>query len=421
MIAKIVPLSTNIPKRKTKQQNVLQLTSMPISQLNVGIIGLGKRGMLAIERWCNIPNTAIVAICDTNSANIYAASNKIKHYRKQQPVLYHGEKAFKQMCQQTDVHLIYICTDWMSHTPIAIEAMQMGKHVAIEVPAALSLKDIWRLIDTAEQTRCHCMMLENTIYDQFEWAVANMVQAGLFGEIVHVEGGYAHPLGVKWEPWRIELNKDLRGDLYPTHGLGPLCKILNIHRTDTLDYLVAMDTASFMGKKQYQKITNKLCAHFSNGDQTTTILRTKQGRTITLQHNVMTQRPYSRMFQIVGTHGYASKYPIYQICLNHHTAQKLGFTTQDEWGVLTQKDTLKLIQQYQLSYSPSITTTAQQLDTHGGMSYYMDYRLSQALLHGTPLDMDVYDLAEWCAVSELSRLSIENNSAPIAFPNFIRQ
>lgn len=415
-----LPITTNVPPRRPGQHHVLQLSAPPMSQVRVAFVGLGSRGLTAVTRWCHLADTRIVALCDVSTQAVSKALDIIKHNNKPIPKTYQGTNAYTQLCQQKDIDLVYICTDWTNHVTIATDAMQQGKHVAIEVPAATTLDEIWQLIDMAELTQKHCIMLENAVYDEFETAILAMTYEGLLGEILHVEGGYLHRLGEKWERWRLEYNRTTKGDIYPTHGLGPVCRVLDIHRKDFLDYLVAMETVSFAGKETYEHIMGKPCHTFLNADQTSTMMRTKKGRTILLQHNVMTQRPYSRMFQVVGTAGYASKYPIHEISLSPEMALRLGLTTKDEHGILSTEDTDMLLKRYQTAYNKQILETAKRLDPRGGMSFFMDYRLVQCLLKGQPLDMDVYDLAEWCAVSELSRLSIENRSCPIAFPDFTR-
>lgn len=304
-------------------------------------------------------------------------------------------------------------------------------------------------MDAAERVQRHCMMLENSVYDHVELATLEMVRQGLLGEVVHVGGGYAHALGGRWTPWRIAYNKDCRGDLYPTHGIGPICRILDIHRSDRMQTLVAMDTAAFTGPQVYQQVMGQECADFSNGDQTSILIRTEKGKTIQLQHNVMTPRPYSRMFEVVGTKGYLSKYPIVQLYLKDHLSisnehpfshqkplngeQKQAIGCQDRLNGEEDRlnchanesellpNSAQIVEQYLPSYVSELQSLAAQLDNRGGMSYFMDYRLAMALHHGKPLDMDVYDLAEWCSITELSRISIENGSMPVAIPNFIRE
>ena len=405
------PITVDIPPRKEGQQHVLQLHVAPIPNVKVGIVGLGERGLRAVERLSCIHGATIVAICDISSKKVEELGKKL-HINH----LYDGNDGYKRMCHEVELDLIYICTDWNSHTPIALEALYSGHHVAVEVPAATSLNDIWSLIDAAEQTQRHCMMLENCVYDFFEQSTLQMARAGLFGEIIHVEGGYAHEIADKWPIWRLEINRKLRGDIYPTHGMGPACQLLNIHRGDELDYLVSMDSSSWRGKQTYQEYLNEV-EDFQNGDQTTTIIRTRKGKTILLQHNVMTPRPYSRMYQITGTIGFAEKYPIEQILLHHEDYR----VNEDRHQPLSKEETNNLLKEYEPSYITQLRPIAANLDPRGGMAYFMDSKLIECLNKGLPLDMDVYDMAEWCSIIELSKISIINGSAPVKFPDFLRK
>lgn len=265
------------------------------------------------------------------------------------------------------------------------------------------------------------MMLENAVYDHFEMAVQQMAHEGLFGELVHVEGGYAHPIGNRWTAWRMEYNRLNCGDVYPTHSIGPACQLLDIHRTDRLHYLTAMHTNAFLGKQVYQEVMGEPCNSFANGDQTSTMIRTVKGKTILIQHNVMTPRPYNRMFQAVGTQGYAAKYPIPEMLISPEAAAKRGLEIDNNNTPLTDLQIETLLNQYAPPFSSEALSTAKQLDSRGGMSYFMDLRLAQCLQQGLPLDMDVYDLAEWCCIAELSKLSIEHGSMPVMIPDFTRR
>ena len=288
----------------------------PMPQVRIAFVGLGARGRMAVERWCNLQHVAIVAFCDVKDENVHAANEIAERYDRKVLATYSGERAYEAMCLRSDIDLVYVCTDWQSHTEIALCAMEYGKSVAIEVPAVLTVDDAWLLVRCAERKKLHCMMLENTLYDDLEMAVCEMIHSGLLGEMVHGEGGYAHCLGERWNTWRMEYNRTHKGDVYPTHGIGPICKAFDIHRTDSFDYLVSVDTASFSGKETYREIMGHGCEDFMNGDQTTTLIRTRRGRTITINHNVMYPRPYDRMFQIVGAHGYVAKYPVRQMYLD---------------------------------------------------------------------------------------------------------
>lgn len=442
-------ITSPIPNKPAGCKNVKLLALPPLSTVKVAFVGLGHRGMQALQRWCYIPHVEIVAVCDVAASAVEKAARLLKEEGKAMPSVYQGQEAYEQLCRESDAHLIYICTDWHTHVPIVLAALSHEKNVAVEVPAAMTLSEIWQIVDAAERVQRHCMMLENSVYDHVELATLEMVRQGLLGEVVHVGGGYAHALGERWTPWRIAYNKDCRGDLYPTHGIGPICRILDIHRSDRMQTLVAMDTAAFTGPQVYQQVMGQECADFSNGDQTSILIRTEKGKTIQLQHNVMTPRPYSRMFEVVGTKGYLSKYPIVQLYLKDHLSisnehpfshqkplngeQKQAIGYQDRLNGEEDRlnchaneseslpNSAQIVEQYLPSYVSELQSLAAQLDNRGGMSYFMDYRLAMALHHGKPLDMDVYDLAEWCSITELSRISIENGSMPVAIPNFIRE
>ena len=182
-----------------------------------------------------------------------------------------------------------------------------------------------------------------------------------------------------------------------------------------------MHTDPILGKEVYKEVMGKACDSFANGDQTSTMIRTMKGKTILIQHNVMTPRPYSRMFQVVGTHGYAAKYPIHEVLLHNNSAAKAGIELNDDNTPLSTPQLEKLLSRYAPHFSRETINLAKQLDSRGGMSYFMDLRLAQCLQQGLPLDMDVYDLAEWCCIAELSKLSIEHGSMPVMIPDFTRR
>lgn len=428
LAAQTFPIKVETPKRAAGQKDVIGLVTPRMETVRVGFVGLGMRGASAVERWCHIDGTAVTALCDVRPECVEQSQQTLQRNGKAKAATYSGtEEAYKKLCERKDVDLVYICTDWESHVPIALYAMEHGKHVAIEVPAATSLNDIWRLIDTAERTQLHCMMLENCVYDFFEAAVLNMAQQGLLGEVLHVEGSYLHNLddfwGEYWNNWRLEFNRTHRGDVYPTHGIGPDCQVLGIHRTDLMSTLVAMDTKAVNGPRLVSERTGKPCTDFQNGDQTSTLIRTLNGKTMLIEHDVMTPRPYSRMFQVVGSDGYASKYPVEQILLRSNRAQDASIADYQNLNAHAPlPDALRdeLLKRYTPDYIKKIETQARTVGGHGGMDFIMDYRLVHCLRNGLPLDMDVYDMAEWCAVSELSRISIENGNAPVEVPDFTR-
>ena len=419
-------INTPTPKRPAGQQSALGLRTAPLQTVRVGFVGLGMRGPDAVSRWCHIEGTDIKALCDVEADRVEACQRLLRQNGRPEAAAYSGStEVYKALCERDDIDLVYIATDWIHHAPIALYAMEHGKHVAIEVPAANTLDEIWALVNTAERTQRHCIMLENCVYDFFEIATLNMAQQSLFGEVLHVEGSYLHNLDDFWDEywnnWRLDYNRLHRGDVYPTHGLGPDCQVLDIHRGDRMDYLVSMDTKAVNGKRLVERKTGKACADFANGDQTSTLIHTAKGKTILLQHDVLTPRPYSRMFQVVGTDGYASKYPIQQILLRKEgLPQSPDYQNLNAHAALPDSLCRALLNQYLPGFVKDIEATARTIGGHGGMDYIMDYRLVYCLRHGLPLDMDVYDMAEWCCISELSRRSLEHGSAPVAIPDFTR-
>ena len=413
------------PARAKGQTSMLGFAAEPISTVRVGIIGLGMRGMGPLKRMSFIEGVKIVAICDLYQENIDKGQARLKKYGMPRAEEYVGEEAWKKLCQRDDIDLVYIVTDWKTHTPMAVYAMEHGKHVAIEVPAATSVAECWQLVDTSERTRKHCMMLENCVYDHFELTTLNMAQQGLFGEIIHAEGAYIHALDKFWSGydrnWRLKFNQEHRGDVYATHGLGPVCFALNIHRGDRMTHLVSMDTDSWVGKSIAKKSLGT--EEFANGDHTSTLIRTQKGKTIELQHNVYTPRPYNRLYQLTGTKGFANKYPIQGILLEFDESNSNIVPDHENLNshkFLPEHIFKALMEKYRHPIQKELMEYAKKVGGHGGMDFIMDYRLIYCLRNGLPLDQDVYDAAEWSCIGELTAASIENNSMPVAFPDFTR-
>ncbi len=421
-------IKTKVPKRPAGQQDVLQLTAPPMETVRVGFIGLGMRGPDAVERFSQIEGTDIKGLCDVEAERVEECQKLLEKLGRPRAAGYSGStEAYKAMCDRDDIDLIYIATDWVHHAPLAVYAMEHGKHVAVEVPAAMTLDEIWLLINTSERTRKHCMMLENCVYDFFEIAVLNMAQQGLFGEVLHVEGSYLHNLDdfwpEYWNNWRLDYNMKHRGDIYPTHGIGPDCQVLNIHRGDRMEYLVAMDTKPCNGPKVVKRLMNQECPDFQNGDQTSTLIRTVNGKTMLIQHDVLTPRPYSRMYQVVGSDGYASKYPVRQLLFRAGMLDKTespDYQNLNAHAALPDSLCKAMLQKYLPPFVQELEEKAREVGGHGGMDFIMDYRLVYCLQNGLPLDMDVYDMAEWCCLGPLTRISLENGSAPVAVPDFTR-
>lgn len=367
------------PPRPAGQQSVRGLRTEPLGTVRVALVGLGQRGQTALRLLALLPDTRITVLCDADEANTRTALQLLP--RDSQPTCLSGPDAYLEACRREDVDLVYICTDWTSHAPIALAAMRAGKHAAVEVPAATTLDELWQLVDTAEQTRRHCFLLENCCFDAEVMNLVTETRNGAIGKPVHAEGVYYHCLGERWSDWRLEINRRQRGDLYPTHELGPICQALDVGGTDRLQVLTCMDSAALTGPQLYHQRTGNEAADFQNGDHTTTLLRTALGRTILLRHDVMTPQPYRRDITIVGTAG--------QLRAGEDDALEAA-----EGGCFR--------------------------SVHDPMTYEMNSRLIHCLSAGLPLDISVYDLATWCAVIPLSRLSVENGYAPVEVPCFDR-
>ncbi len=425
---KVQPIETKVPTRPAGQKHVLGLTTPKMDKVRVGFIGLGMRGPGAVERFTHIPGVEIKALCDLHPERVENVQKRLERNGFPRAAAYSGsEDAWKEMVKRDDLDLIYIVTDWVRHAPMAIYSMEQGKHVAVEVPGAMTMDEIWDIINTAERTQKHCMMLENCVYDFFELTTLNMLQKGVFGEVLYAEGAYIHQLEDFWGAyegdWRLDYNRKFRGDVYATHGMGPACQALDIHRGDKMNYLVAMDSKpvsipAYLENKRGETVTD-----FKNGQLTMTMIRTEQGKTIQIQHDVATPRPYSRLYNVAGTKGYASKYPTQNYAVqgdqldssitpNHENLNAHSFVSKDVREALMKK--------YKHPIHIELEEQAKKVGGHGGMDFIMDYRLIYCLRNGLPLDMDVYDLAEWSCLAPLTEISLENNSAPVAIPDFTR-
>ena len=418
-------LVSEAPARAEGQRSVLGLRTAPMDTVRVGFIGLGMRGPGAVERFTHLEGVSIRALCDLYPERVDSAQSILTRRGLPAAAAYSGEEGWKELCRRADLDLVYICTPWQLHVPMAVYAMEQGKHVAVEVPAATSLEECWQLVNTAEQTQRHCMMLENCVYDFFELTTLNMARQGLFGEILHTEGAYIHNLEPFWDyyqgNWRLDFNQKHRGDVYATHGLGPACQLLDIHRGDRMRYLVSMDTPSVKGLETAQE---KMGAEtFANGDQTLTLIKTERGRTILLEHNVYTPRPYSRMYQLTGTKGFANKYPVEGYAFEPEQLSDAGVPDHENLSshsFVSDEVRAALMERYKHPITKELEATAREVGGHGGMDFIMDYRLIYCLRNGLPLDQDVYDAAEWSCIGALTALSIEHNSAPVAVPDFTR-
>jgi hypothetical protein len=401
--------------------NMCGYAAPKLDTVRVGIVGLGQRGSGAVERLAYIEGVEITALCDKYPDRVEKAQATLKKMGRPAAKSYSGEDGYKALCESNDVDLVYTPTPWHMHTPIAVYAMKHGKHAATEVPAAVSIDECWELVGTSEKTRKHCMMLENCCYDFFEILTLNMARNGMFGELLHAEGAYIHDLSKDWlfnknayaDMWRLKENAKRNGSLYPTHGLGPIAQCLDINRGDRMDYLVSVSTNDFtlgpMATEMAAKddFFKEYVGKNYRGNMNTTTVRTVKGKTMMIQHDVSSPRPYSRIHVLSGTKGAASKWP---------SPERIAFG--HSW---VKPEELKgLYEKYSPPIIKHIGEIAKEVGGHGGMDFIMDWRLIDCLRNGLPLDQDVYDAASWTAVGLLSEQSVAKRSTSIDVPDFTR-
>lgn len=388
----------------------------PRERVKMGIIGVGGRGTSLLHDLLAVDNVEVKAICDLVAEKVERAQKSVTDAGQPKPSGFNkGDWDFKNLTQ-LDLDIVYIATPWNWHVPMATDAMKNGKHAAVEVPAASTLEECWDLVNTSEATRKHCVILENCCYGSSEMMVLEMVRDGFFGEITHGEAAYLHDLrGILTSPegeglWRRFPHMQRNGNLYPTHGLGPVAHYMEINRGDRFDYMVSVSSAeaslSAYVKAKFPEGDPKRAEKYVCGDMNTSIIKTVKGRSILLQHDVVNPRPYSRLNTILGTKGAFADYPprVFQ------DGQK-----DEDWQKI---DAFR--EKYEHRFWKSTGELAQKVGGHGGMDFIMNYRLMDCLKRGLPPDIDVYDAAAWSAPTPLSEASVAGNGAPQKFPDFTR-
>ena len=385
--------------------------------VRMGFIGIGGRGSSLIDNFSAIPQVQVKALCDVVPAKVTRVQNKLVKAGKPSPAAYtNGDHAFEEMVKRDDLDLVIVATPWIWHVPMAVAAMKAGKHVGVEVPAARTIEDCWKLVDTSESTRRHCMQLENCCYGENELLVWNMVKAGVLGELMHGACAYNHDLrSILFSNegeglWRRFEHLNRNGNLYPTHGLGPVAHYMDINRGDRFDYMVSMSSLSISlqaYRKQHLKADDPRQKEvYREGDLNVSLIHTMKGRVIRLEHNVSSPQPYDRINLIAGTKGIFRDYPprIY-----------VDGSAKEDFGPL---DPYK--KEFEHPYWKQVGDLARELGGHGGMDFVMAYRLIQTMRQGEPPDIDVYDAASWSAPGPLSEASVAGGSAPMKFPDFKR-
>lgn len=414
----------NIDLQQTGRESSNQLFNMcgyaapRLETVRIGIIGLGDRGPDHLSGLIKIEGVEIKALCDVRPEFADRAKKNLAGTGHNPTVYSANSESWKELCDRSDIDVVYIATPWDMHTPMAVYAMEHEKHACVEVPAAITIEECWKLVETSERTRKYCRMLENACYGSL--TTLNMARQGFFGEIVHGEGGYIHNLVARylfnknqyWDMWRLKQNARRNGDLYPTHGLGPVCQIMDINRGNNLDYMVSMATNDFTLAAKAKELAKsddffKPFADKSySGNMTTSIIRTKKGQTIKLSHDTSSPNIHSGWHRIVGSKGTRFESP------------RQISNGDESW--LSDEDAVIIEKKYEPAIVTRIGELAKKAGGHGGIDFIQNWFLIDTLRNGLPLDQDVYDAALWSAVAPLSEWSIANHSMPINVPDFTR-
>lgn len=391
-------------------------------RVRLGIIGVGGRGSSLLQDLLAVENVDIKAICDLVPEKVAKAQKAVTDAGQAEPRGFSkGELDFKNLTE-LDLDIVYVATPWNWHVPMALAAMKNGKHAAVEVPACTTLQECWDVVDTSEATRKHCIILENCCYGDTEMMVLGMVRDGVFGEITHGEAAYLHDLrGILTANegeglWRRFPHMKRNGNLYPTHGLGPVAHYMDIHRGDRFDYMVSVSSSeaslSAYVKANFADGDPKRSEKYICGDMNTSIIKTQKGRTILLQHDVVNPRPYSRLNSISGSKGIFSDYPA-RIFLDGK--KKADGSDDEDW-----QNFEAFREKYEHPLWKKTGDLARKMGGHGGMDYVMNYRLMDCLKRGLVPDINVYDAAAWSAPTPLSEASVAQNGSSQKFPDFTR-
>ena len=394
-----------------------------IPHIRLGVIGMGSRGCGVVGRVCNLPGITVTAICDNVDWKIANVRKMLAKKNKPAAKEYLGEEAWRKLCDDPNVDVIYNTTPWALHVPVQLAAMRAGKHVFTEVPSAFTVDDCWELVETSEKTKCHCMQLENCCYGEIEMLTFNLAKLGMFGELVHGEGAYIHDLRSiskievpGCEGWRFDENRLYGGNRYPTHGLVPLCLTMDINRGDKLDYLVSLDSNKANFKAYMDAVlpaeNPRRNAQMMMADMNSSLIKTARGRSLLIQHDVASPRPYSRIQFLSGTKGAICDYPFRVVF-----EDKPG-SGAHKW--YSDSKALEIRKKYRHPLWKTVGELAKRVGGHGGMDFIMDARWVYCLQQGLPLDMDVYDLASTCSICELTEKSANNRSCAMDIPDFTR-
>ncbi len=411
--------------------NMHGFSAPKLEKVRVGFVGVGSRGSGTVIRLASIEGVEVRALCDLMPEKVASSLELLKkEFPNHNPTTYSGSKeAWKRLCEQGDIDLVYIATPWEYHAKIAIYAMEHGKHVYTELPVGVTVEECWNVVATSEKTRKHCHMGCGSAHSGMAAVVLNMIRHGVFGDIIHGEGHYIHDRvsdnKARWDrdksgwfgyrPWRLQENVNRNGNLYPAHGLGPVSQMMDINYGDKMEYLTSISSDDFTMAKKMKEIsaTDSYYEPYNGlkfrGNINTTIIRTRGGRTIMLQHDISTARPQHRFDLIYGNKG------IYRARPDRIAIEDEKWLPEEEFNALVKKYTPEIIKRFDHKRK-------QAGQEHGSRSYervsISDWRLIDCLRNGLPLEMDVYDAALWSVITPLSEWSVAHEGASVRIPDF---
>ena len=421
----VLGMGTGAQRTRPKgNKSVAGLVVPPMKTVRVAVIGVGARGSGHVSQLCQIDGVEMVAICDNHLPSLERSiNNVVKNHKRPAPTAYgKGKDDYKRMLERTDIDCVFVVTPWEEHVRMCVDVMNSGKHAFTEVPAAYTVEDCWKLVDSAEKNQKNCMMLENVNYGREELLVLNMVRMGVFGDLIHGEAAYIHDLRGQMNEiehgtgsWRTYHYAQRNGNLYPTHGLGPVAHYMDINRGDAFDYMVSVGSPclsrELYARNHYPEGHERRSIKFVAADINTSIIKTKKGRTIMVQWDEQMPRPYTRHNLISGTKGCWAGYP-------DRMALEAPGMSADDWQ---EGDKLKqFYDKYEHPLYKRMGEESKKNGGHGGMDFLMLWRIIYCLRNGLPLDQDVYDGAAWSVVGPLSEASVANRGRSMDFPDFTR-
>lgn len=403
-----------------------------LETVRIAFIGVGARGSGHASQFAFLEGTEIVAISDLYEDLALKSKTKCEEIGKGERhtdiKLYHDSAdAWINMLEEVRPDAVVIATPWEDHAPMAIKAMQTGAHAFLEVPMAVTLEEHWELVNVSERTQKHCMMMENVNYGREELLYLNMCRQGVIGDLLHAEASYIHELRFQMEEqergtgsWRTPHYARRNGNLYPTHGLGPVAQYMNLGRgEDNFDRLVSFSSPAIgrndYAKKNYASDHKWNALDYKGGDMNTSIIKTTLGRTVMVQWDETSPRPYSRLNLVQGTRGTLAGYPT-RVALEGGVEG--GPDSHHQWA---QGDQLAAIwEKYDHPLYKRVGALAEKMGGHGGMDFIMRFRIIECLRNGQALDQNLYEGAFWSAVAPLSEASVKMGGTPQLFPDFTR-